>query len=250
MAEIIEAKNVSKVYKTNGRAVAAVEDVSFRVNENDFLCIVGPSGCGKSTLLKMVMGLEKPSTGSIEFKTENSKKIGMVFQSFAIFPWLTVLENVKLALDAINSGAKMGEEEKLARAKRYVSIVGLDGFEGAYPKELSGGMKQRVGVARALAIEPEILCMDEPFSSLDVLTAENLREEVLMLWEDPQLPPNAVIMVTHNIEEAIYLASRIVVLSGRPGKIVDDFEVTLPRPRNRKSEDFYRLTDKIYGEIA
>lgn len=250
MTEIIEAKNVSKAYKPNGREVPAIEDVSFKVNENDFLCIVGPSGCGKSTLLKLIMGLEKPSSGSIEFKTKNSKKIGMVFQSFAIFPWLTVIENVKLALDAINTEAKMGDEEKISRAKKYISIVGLDGFESAYPKELSGGMKQRVGVARALAIEPEILCMDEPFSSLDVLTAENLREEVLMLWQDPDLPPNAVIMVTHNIEEAIYLASRIVVLSGRPGKIVDDFEVNLPRPRDRKSEDFYRLTDKIYGEIA
>jgi len=250
MPEIIEVKNVSKAYRIDGREMAAVDDISFRVNENDFLCVVGPSGCGKSTLLKLITGLEKPSSGSIEFKTKNSKKIGMVFQSFAIFPWLTVLENVKLALDAVNNGLKMTEEEKIARAKKYISIVGLEGFENVYPKELSGGMKQRVGVARALAIEPEVLCMDEPFSSLDVLTAENLREEVLMLWEDPQLPPNAVIMVTHNIEEAIYLASRIVVLSGRPGKIVDDFEVNLPRPRDRKSEDFYRLTDKIYGEIA
>ena len=250
MTEIIEVRNVSKSYRANGRAAPALENISFKVNENDFLCIVGPSGCGKSTLLKIIMGLEKPGGGSLEFKRKNSEKMGMVFQSFAIFPWLTVLENVRLALEAMNIEAKMSEEEKTARAKKYVGIVGLDGFEGAYPKELSGGMKQRVGVARALALEPEILCMDEPFSSLDVLTAENLREEVLMLWQDPDLPPNAVIMVTHNIEEAIYLANRIVVLTGRPGKIVDDFEVRLPRPRDRKSEDFYRLTDKIYGEIA
>lgn len=244
---IITLRNISKSYILEGKIIPALENINFEIRKNEFICIIGPSGCGKTTLLKILVGLEKYDAGEIINHNKSMIKFSLVFQNFALIPWLTVLDNVKLALDGEKN---LREEEKTERAKKYLSLVGLDGFENAYPKELSGGMKQRVGIARALALEPNILCMDEPFSGLDVLTAENLREEILMLWQDKSLPLDAIVMVTHNIEEAIYLATRVIVISGKPGKIVDDFFVNLPRPRDRKSEDFYMLIDKIYAKIA
>ncbi|MDD5616098.1 MAG: ABC transporter ATP-binding protein [Candidatus Methanoperedens sp.] len=247
---LVEIKNVSKAYETNGNRIQALENINFSVEDNDFICIVGPSGCGKSTLLRIIVGLEKPTSGEVLFKGEviapDNPKVSMVFQNFALFPWLTVKENIELALAPMIAGEK--EKDKIAC--KYVRAVGLDGFERVYPRELSGGMKQRVGFARALAVEPVLLCMDEPFSSLDALTSQNLKDELLMLWADKNMPPDAVIMVTHNVEEAVYMANRIIILSPRPGKIVADLKIELDRPRNRKDPEFYRWVDKVYSLIV
>jgi NitT/TauT family transport system ATP-binding protein len=227
----------------------ALDNINISVEDNDFICIVGPSGCGKSTLLRIIVGLEKPTSGEVLFKGEeiapDNPKVSMVFQNFALFPWLTVKENIKLVLESTKT-----EKEAGNIAHKYITAVGLDGFEGVYPRELSGGMKQRVGFARALAVEPVLLCMDEPFSSLDALTSQNLKDELLMLWMDINMPPDAVIMVTHNVEEAVYLANRIIVLSPRPGKIVADLKIELERPRHRKDPEFYRWVDKVYSLIV
>lgn len=246
---LAEIKNVSKTFESNGNKMLALDNINISVEDNDFICIVGPSGCGKSTLLRIIVGLEKPTSGEVLFKGEeiapDNPKVSMVFQNFALFPWLTVKENIELVLETTKT-----EKEAGNIAIKYITAVGLDGFEGVYPRELSGGMKQRVGFARALAVEPVLLCMDEPFSSLDALTSQNLKDELLMLWMDINMPPDAVIMVTHNVEEAVYLANRIIVLSPRPGKIVADLEIELERPRNRKDPEFYRWVDKVYSLIV
>jgi NitT/TauT family transport system ATP-binding protein len=247
---LVEIRNVSKTYETDGTRVPVLDNINFTVEDNDFICIVGPSGCGKSTLLRIIIGLEKPTSGEVLFKGEviapDNPKVAMVFQNFALFPWLTVKENIELVLESRN----LREKEREGMACKYIKAVGLDGFERVYPRELSGGMKQRVGFARALAVEPVLLCMDEPFSSLDALTAQNLKDELMMLWADKNMPPDAVIMVTHNVEEAVYMANRIIVLSPRPGKIVADLRVELERPRNRKDPEFYRWVDKVYSLIV
>ncbi len=246
---LAEIKNVSKTYESDGNRIAVLDNINFPVEDNDFICIVGPSGCGKSTLLRIIVGLEKPTSGEVLFKGEvispDNPKVAMVFQNFALFPWLTVKENIELVLE---SAKRKDDPEKVAC--KYIRAVGLDGFENVYPRELSGGMKQRVGFARALAVEPVLLCMDEPFSSLDALTSQNLKDELLMLWSDKNMPPDAVIMVTHNVEEAVYMASRIIILSPRPGKIVADLKIELERPRNRKDPEFYRWVDKVYSLIV
>jgi NitT/TauT family transport system ATP-binding protein len=247
---LIEVNNVSKAFGSRHGSIAIMSDVSFTVADNDFLAIVGPSGCGKSTLLRLIQGLDHPTGGEIRFRgqpvTGPNREMAMVFQNFALFPWLSVRENVALGLEA--RGWEPGRIE--AQVERYVTVTGLVGFEEAYPRELSGGMRQRVGLARALAIEPAVLLMDEPFSALDPLTAESLREEVLQLWRDPGLPPEAVILVTHNIEEALTMADRVLVLSRRPGRVLAGVLVNLPRPRDRKSEAFYALTDYVYSLIT
>src|SRR3989442_10733341 len=212
--------------------------------------MVGPSGSGKSALLRIIMGLDKPTSGMVRFEGEpllpENPQVAMVFQSFALFPWLTVEQNVELGLEA----RRDPPETRHAKARKFIDAVGLSGFENAYPRELSGGMKQRVGIARALATEPLLLCMDEPFSALDALTAQNLRDEILQLWSNPDLPPEAVLMVTHSIEEAVYLADRVIVLSSRPGRMVAELEIDLPRPRNRKDPEFYGWVDEIYSLIV
>jgi len=214
------------------------------------VCLVGPSGCGKSTLLRIIVGLEKPTSGAVRFQGKplapENPQVAMVFQSAALFPWLTVEQNVEVGLEAL----RVPPEPRRQRAIKYIEAVGLTGFENAYPRELSGGMRQRVGIARALAVEPLLLCMDEPFSSLDALTAQSLRDEILDLWADPDLPPEAVLMVTHSIEEAVYLADRVIVLSGRPGHIAAELEIDLPRPRNRRDPEFYGWVDDIYSLIV
>jgi NitT/TauT family transport system ATP-binding protein len=246
---LAEIKNVSKTYESDGNRIQVLDNINFTVEDNDFICIVGPSGCGKSTLLRIIVGLEKPTSGEVLFKGEviapDNPKVSMVFQNFALFPWLTVKENIELVLES----KKHGEEAEKVACK-YIKAVGLDNFERVYPRELSGGMKQRVGFARALAVEPVLLCMDEPFSSLDALTSQNLKDELLMLWAEASMPPDAVIMVTHNVEEAVYMANRIIILSPRPGKIVADLKIELERPRNRKDPEFYRWVDKVYSLIV
>lgn len=247
---LIEVAGVDKSFQGRHGSIAIMSDITFSVADNDFLAIVGPSGCGKSTLLRLIQGLDKPSGGYITFRgkpiNDVCQQMAMVFQSFALFPWLTVSENIGLGLEARGWPA----EKRQAQIEKYIGVTGLVGFEEAYPRELSGGMRQRVGLARGLAVEPSVLLMDEPFSSLDPLTAESLREEVLQLWRDPALPPDAVVLVTHNIEEAIEMADRIIVLSRRPSHVLAGVIVNLPRPRDRKSTAFYELTDYVYSLVT
>jgi NitT/TauT family transport system ATP-binding protein len=216
----------------------------------EILALLGPSGSGKSTLLRMLTGLAPPSAGEVSCHglpvRGPCENVSIVFQSFALFPWLTVLENVAAPLKAKG----VAVEERTRRSLQILDTVGLDGFENAYPKELSGGMKQRVGFARAMIVEPEVLFMDEPFSALDVLTAENLRGELLELWQDHKMPTKSVFIVTHNIEEAVLLADRIIVLGKNPGHIRTDFRVSLARPRDRKDAAFTRLVDYIYRVLT
>jgi NitT/TauT family transport system ATP-binding protein len=247
---LIEVTDVDKSFATRHGTISIMNGVTFSVADNDFLALVGPSGCGKSTLLRLIQGLDHPTAGTIRFRgkpvTQVSQQMAMVFQNFALYPWLTVKQNVAFGLAARGTPPERVE----ATVERYISVTGLVGFEEAYPRELSGGMRQRVGLARALAVDPAVLLMDEPFSALDPLTAESLREEVLQLWRDPQLPPEAVVLVTHNIEEALLMADRVIVLSRRPGRVLAGVLVNLPRPRDRKSAAFYELTDYVYSLIT
>ncbi len=248
---IIRAEAIEKYYaqpSENRIQVIAATDLS--IVPGEIVALLGPSGSGKSTMLRMLTGLSLPSAGRVYWHgrpiSEAEINVSIVFQSFALFPWLTVLENVEAPLKA--RGVPPAERHE--RSMRMLDTVGLDGFEAAYPKELSGGMRQRVGFARALVVEPEVLFMDEPFSALDVLTAENLRSELLELWAKKTMPTKAVFLVTHNIEEAVLLADRIIVLGRNPGHIRTDFKVQLPQPRDRKSEPFTQLVDYIYKELT
>jgi NitT/TauT family transport system ATP-binding protein len=214
---LITLEGVSKVYQQpNGQKISILEPINLELRSGEIVALLGPSGSGKSTLMRIIAGLIPPSNGQVLYHNRPlvglNPGVAIVFQNFALYPWLTVLENVELGLKA------KGElpEPRLQKALRMIDIIGLDGFENAYPKELSGGMRQRVGFARALAVEPELLCMDEPFSALDVLTAENLRFELLDLWLEKKIPTKAVLIVTHGIEEAVILADRIVVLGRLP----------------------------------
>ena len=244
---IIEGRAIEKSYpQADGTRIQVVGVTDLAIEPGKIVALLGPSGCGKSTLLRMLSGLSQPSSGDILWhgKPLNGQmpNVAIVFQSFALFPWLTVLENVEAPLEARGVGAV----ERRKRALRMLDTVGLDGFETAYPKELSGGMKQRVGFARALVVEPEVLFMDEPFSALDVLTAENLRGELMELWLSKKMPTSAIFIVTHNIEEAVMLADRIMVLGRNPARIRSDFNVRLPHPRDRKSSRFVELVDYVY----
>jgi NitT/TauT family transport system ATP-binding protein len=246
---LLELRHVSKNFKHAKGNLRVLEDINFNVEEGEFVAIVGPSGSGKSTLLRIMNGLIAPSAGQVLYKGKQVDGINLecalVFQSFALLPWLTVKANVELGLEA--RGVPPAERER--RASIYIDKVGLDGFEEAYPRELSGGMKQRVGLARALAVEPRLLLMDEPFSALDALTAITLREELLDLWQSPDMPVHTIVLVTHVIEEAVELADRIVVMSASPGRIGTELKVDLERPRDRRQEVFNALTDKVFSLI-
>jgi len=244
---IIQARQIEKSYQQpDGRQIQVIAPVDFFVEPNTIIALLGPSGSGKSTLLRILSGLAAPSAGEVLWHGQPMSgcrpNVAIVFQSFALFPWLTVLENVEAPLLARG----ITHFERHRKALRALASVGLHGFESAYPKELSGGMKQRVGFARALAVEPEILFMDEPFSALDVLTAENLRGELLELWLAKKVPTRSIFIVTHNIEEAVLLADRIIVLGRNPAKIRADFRVPLQHPRDRKSAAFVLYVDYIY----
>jgi NitT/TauT family transport system ATP-binding protein len=250
-APIIEARQLEKFYtQPDGNRVQVIAPTDLAVYPGQIISLLGPSGCGKSTLLRMLTGLSPASAGGVLWHGQpvrgESPNVSIVFQSFALFPWLTVIENVEAPLEARG----MSPIERHKRALRIIDAVGLDGFESAYPKELSGGMKQRVGVARALVVEPEVLFMDEPFSALDVLTAETLRGELLELWLDRKIPTRAIFIVTHNIEEAVVLADRIIVLGRNPAHIHADFSVTMPHPRDRKAQHFIELVDAIYRVLT
>jgi len=227
-----------------------LDGIDLSIQTDEFVAIVGPSGCGKTTLLRIINGLITPTGGRALYRGKplNGVNLGcaMVFQSFALLPWLTVRENVELGLEARG----MDSEQRAKKASFFIDKVGLDGYEEAYPRELSGGMKQRVGLARAVAVEPELLLMDEPFSALDALTSVALREELLDIWRDPEIPLRTLLMVTHIIEEAVELADRVIVLSNRPAHIVKDLVVPLSRPRSKKSEEFGQIVDEIFSLIA
>jgi NitT/TauT family transport system ATP-binding protein len=250
-APIIEARKLEKSYpQPDGSRIQVIAATDLAVFPGQIIALLGASGCGKSTLLRMLTGLSPASAGSVYWHGhpvgDESPNVSIVFQSFALFPWLTVLENVEAPLEARG----MPPIERHKRALRIIDAVGLDGFETAYPKELSGGMKQRVGVARALVVEPEVLFMDEPFSALDVLTAETLRGELLELWLGHKIPTRAIFIVTHNIEEAVVLADRIIVLGRNPAHIHADFTVEIPHPRDRKAPKFVELVDSIYRVLT
>src|ERR1700677_484759 len=248
---LIEAKQVEKFYdQPSDNRIQVIAPLDLAIYPGEILTLLGPSGSGKSTLLRILTGLSEASGGQVLWHgapvTGPCENVSIVFQSFALFPWLTVIENVEAPLKARG----VSPEGRFARSLRMLDSVGLDGFENAYPKELSGGMKQRVGFARALVVEPEVLFMDEPFSALDVLTAENLRGELLELWQSHKMPTRAVFLVTHNIEEAVLLADRIIVLGKNPGRIRTDFRVSLTRPRDRKDPLFTQLVDYIYRVLT
>lgn len=248
---IIEARGIEKTYiQPGGGKIEVIAATDLAIHPGAIVALLGPSGSGKSTLLRILSGLAPPSAGEVLWhgKPLNGQipNVAIVFQSFALFPWLTVLENVEAPLEAQG----MHTMERHRRALRMLDTVGLDGFENAYPKELSGGMKQRVGFARALVVEPEVLFMDEPFSALDVLTAENLRGELLELWLNKKMPTSTIFIVTHNIEEAVLLAERVIVLGHNPGHIRADFPVELPHPRDRKSRRFTSYVDYIYAVMT
>jgi NitT/TauT family transport system ATP-binding protein len=247
---LLELKHIHQIYTSGTRKFTAVEDVNLTVQEGEYVALLGPSGCGKSTLLRILTGLQKPSEGVVLYRGQPLEGVNphatIVFQTFALFPWLTVLENVELALKA--RGVPPGI--RVPRALDLIDRVGLDGFENAYPRELSGGMRQKVGFARAMAVEPELLCLDEPFSALDVLSAESLRGELLELWTSGGIPTKAILMVSHNIEEAVFMADRIVVMDKEPGRIIAELKVPLPHPRQRQSDAFRALIDEVYALLA
>ncbi len=248
---VVTVDHVSLDYHKEKEALPVLTDVSLKAGKDELVAITGPSGCGKSTLLRIVSGLIRPTSGTVKVLdsevTGPRDDIAMVFQNFVLLPWRTALENVMFGL---TSKKELTEVQKQERAQKALDVAGLTGFESVYPGELSGGMKQRVGVARALATEPKVMLMDEPFSSLDDLTAERLRKETYTLLINPQTSVQSVILVSHNVEEIIELADKVVVLSGRPAHVVGELTVDIPRPRNKKSDEFFQWVDKVYALLS
>ena len=248
---LLNLHSVSRSFpKGSGEELLVLENVDLTINAGEIVGLLGRSGSGKSTLLRIIAGLIAPSSGDAKCRGEvisgPPNGVAMVFQSFALFPWLTVLQNVELGLEALGIDAA----ERRKRALAAIDLIGLDGFESAYPKELSGGMRQRVGFARALVVHPDLLLMDEPFSALDVLTAETLRTDIIDLWTEGRLPIKSVLMVTHNIEEAVLMCDRILVFSSNPGRVAAEFKVDLPHPRNRLDPVFRLLVDNLYARMT
>ncbi len=248
---MLEAQHVSQQFVLpGGQDLQALRDVSLAIHEHEVVALVGPSGCGKSTLLRLLVGLSRPSAGAVLYRgapvTGVLSTAAMVFQSFALLPWLTVEQNVEMGLEARG----VGQADRRQAAARAVELVGLTGFEGAYPRELSGGMKQRVGFARALAVEPEILFMDEPFGALDALTAENLRAQVVKLWRDAATSVSSIVVVTHSIEEAVYLAGRIVVFGTNPGHVREIVENAIPYPRDVRAPEFGAMVERLHAVLT
>ncbi|MBD8188252.1 nitrate/sulfonate/bicarbonate ABC transporter ATP-binding protein [Pseudomonas viridiflava] len=242
---LVDVQKVRHVYGKASKERLVLDDVTLQLNENEIIGLLGRSGSGKSTLLRSIAGLVVPTEGKVIFPDRTPGKamsVGMVFQSFALFPWLTVLENVEVGLEAQGVPA----QQRRKRALAAIDLIGLDGFESAYPKELSGGMRQRVGMARALVIDPDVLLMDEPFSALDVLTAETLRTDLLDMWSEGRMPIKSILMVTHNIAEAVLMCDRILLFSSNPGRVISEIKVDLPQPRNRQDPVFQALVEDIY----
>ncbi|HEX3653062.1 MAG TPA: nitrate/sulfonate/bicarbonate ABC transporter ATP-binding protein [Rhizomicrobium sp.] len=248
---LLDVQNVRRAFpRPGGAELLVLDDVQLSLRDGEIVGLLGRSGSGKSTLLRIISGLSAPTAGSVTYLGNAvngpAQGIAMVFQSFALFPWLTVLENVQLGLEALG----LPTEEIRKRALAAIDLIGLDGYESAYPRELSGGMRQRVGFARALVVHPNILLMDEPFSALDVLTAENLRTDFLELWQEGQLPIKGIILVTHNIEEAVLMCDRVLLFSTNPGRVVTEIKIDLRHPRDRQDPAFIALVDRIYTEMT
>ena len=248
---LVLVDHVRQLYpRGGGDNVLVLDDVTLSLRSGEIVSLLGRSGCGKSSLLRIIAGLMPPSAGSVTIGEHPvagpATEVAMVFQTFALFPWLTVLENVEIGLEA--QGIDPAERHK--RALAAIDLIGLDGYESAYPKELSGGMRQRVGLARALVVHPKVLLMDEPFSALDVLTAETLRTDLLDLWSEGRMPISSILLVTHNIEEAVLMSDRILVFSSNPGRVVAEIAVDLPQPRNRLDPRFRQLVDDIYARMT
>lgn len=247
---LLELRDIYKIYGSGNREFVALQNINLRIRTGEFVSLLGPSGCGKSTLLRILTGLNSASSGKVLYNdhllTGINPHATIVFQTFALYPWLTVQENVELALKARGVNRKARQ----LKAVKLIDTVGLDGFESAYPRELSGGMRQKVGFARAMAVEPELLCLDEPFSALDVLSAEALRGELMELWLNKSIPTQAILMVTHNIEEAVFMADRLMIMDKDPGRIVAEMSVNLRHPRQRKDTAFQAIVDKVYAAVA
>jgi NitT/TauT family transport system ATP-binding protein len=248
---LLDVQGIRKTFpRPDGGELVVLDDVNLRVAEGEIVGLLGRSGSGKSTLLRLIAGLSRPAGGHVSYLGHAVEGpppgIAIVFQSFALFPWLTVLENVEIGLEALG----LPQQETWIRALQAIDLIGLDGFESAYPRELSGGMRQRVGFARALVVHPNILMMDEPFSALDVLTAETVRTDFLELWSEGKLPIKGVILVTHNIEEAVQMCDRILLFSTNPGRIIAEITVDLPQPRDRLDPKFRALVERIYSEMT
>ncbi len=242
----IAISDLSKVFRKEKREVQALSGFSLEVAEGELVCLLGPSGCGKTTVLRIVAGLEVKTSGAVrlhgrEISAAGSGR-GMVFQEFALFPWRTVRKNIEFGLEVKH----VPEDQRGVISQKYIDLVGLRGFEDSHPMELSGGMKQRVGIARALANEPEVLLMDEPFGSLDAQTRNLMQKELLRIWS---ATGKTILFVTHSVDEAVYLADRIVVMTARPGKVREEIEVKLPRPRDRTSQDFIAVRGKVLAEL-
>ncbi|MGF6552927.1 AAA-associated domain-containing protein [Paraburkholderia youngii] len=248
--QVLNIEHVSRGFHKNQSELLVLDDVNLTLREGEIVGLLGRSGSGKSTLLRIIAGLIRPTSGNVTYLGKPldgpAEGVAMVFQTFALFPWLTVLQNVEAGLEALG----VGIEERRTRALAAIDLIGLDGFENAYPRELSGGMRQRVGFARALVVDPTILLMDEPFSALDVLTAETLRTDLLDLWNQDRMPIKSVLIVTHNIEEAVFMCDRILVLSSNPGRVVAETVVPFAHPRNRLDPDFRALVDEIYAKMT
>ena len=247
---LLQTSNINfSIKKTTERELLILEDVNFTLETGEIVALLGKSGSGKSTFIRILAGLITPSSGKMIGHYKSSYKnlgLSMVFQSFALFPWMTVLENVIFGLDNLH----FSEEEKTRKAKHAINAIGLNGFESAYPRELSGGMKQRVGFARALVVDPEILLMDEPFSALDILTSNSLKNDFLKLWTSKKSPIKSVIIITHGIEEAVMMADRAIIFGSNPGHIVSEVKVNIPRPRDPNSPEFKMMVDKIYAQMT
>jgi len=251
MTDLLTIAHVRRTFpRGGGEDLLVLDDVNLTLQEGEIVGLLGRSGSGKSTLLRLIAGLSRPQGGALTYMGAPIEGpvqgVAMVFQSFALFPWLTVLENVQLGLEALN----LPQREMRERALAAIDLIGLDGYESAYPRELSGGMRQRVGFARAVVVHPSILLMDEPFSALDVLTAENLRTDLIELWGKQQLPIKGIILVTHNIEEAVLMCDRVLLFSSNPGRVASEIKIDLPQPRDRTSPAFEDYVDKIYVEMT
>jgi len=248
---IIAVEHVSLDFKKDHEQMPVLNDVSMVARKDQLVAITGPSGCGKSTLLRIIAGLNKPTGGLVRFRSSPimgpSKEISMIFQNFVLLPWRTALENVMFGL---SSRHDLSEQSKKERCMRALEDTGLRGFENVYPGELSGGMKQRVGIARALAVEPQILLMDEPFNSIDNITADHLRKEIYSLLINASSPIQTVIMVSHNVEEIVELSDHVIVLSPRPARVAGELQIDMPRPRNKKSDQFFSWIDRLYELLA
>lgn len=249
-AILLELRNIKQQYGGGERLFTAIDNVNLTLLEGEFVALLGPSGCGKSTLLRILTGLQTATSGEVLYRGKALQGVNpqatIVFQTFALFPWLTVQENVEVALKVKGVPSAL----RAAQAIDALDRVGLDGFETAYPRELSGGMRQKVGFARAMVTEPELLCLDEPFSALDVLSAETLRGELLELWTSGNIPTKAILMVSHSIDEAVFMADRIVVMDKNPGRVVSEIAIPLPHPRRRNDTVFQATVDRVYAMLA